>query len=58
MDRYASNGSFVGNTLHASWTLAVDQIQFEYVSDLAFTPIPPTRMIRAFTLSGLPLKGD
>jgi hypothetical protein len=41
LDRYAGDGAFAGNTFHASWTEAVDQIQFEYVSNLAFEPIPP-----------------
>lgn len=41
LDRYTSDGSFVGNTLHASWAETVEQLQFEYISDLAFEPIPP-----------------
>jgi len=40
LDRYASDGSFVGNTLHASWTDTVEQLQLEYVSDLIFAPVP------------------
>jgi len=40
LDRYAADGSFAGSTWHPSWVDALEQIQFEYESDLVFEPVP------------------
>ncbi|MGA8015462.1 MAG: hypothetical protein WCB85_06045 [Candidatus Dormiibacterota bacterium] len=39
--RYAADGSDAGNTWHPSWPEAVGQLEFEYVSNLIFTCVPP-----------------
>lgn len=40
LDRYATDGSFAGNTWHAAWVDADYQLRFEYVSDFVFEPVP------------------
>ena len=40
LDRYAGDGSYAGSSMHDTWGSLVEQLQSEYLSDLAFTPVP------------------
>ena len=40
VDRYAEDGTYGGSTHHDDWSSVVEQLRSEYVSELAFTPVP------------------
>ena len=40
VDRYADDGTYGGSTHHEDWSSMVEQIRNEYLSELAFTPVP------------------
>ena len=49
VDRYSSDGSYAGSTHHDSWADVVAQLQSEYVSNMAFTPVPADTVdVRAY----------
>ena len=40
VDRYAEDGTYGGSTHHDDWASAVAQLRSEYLSELAFIPVP------------------
>lgn len=56
LDRFASDGSFAGNTWHETRADAIDQLEFEYLPAFAFEVVPegvPDPKAYAQKLAGL-----